>query len=226
MNLAVNARDAMPGGGRLCIETGVVEHNERSARLHAVRRPGSWVVLTVSDEGAGIDEAIRCQIFEPFFTTKKSGTGTGLGLSMTQGIIEQSGGYIEVDSTPGRGATFRIFLPAVTDALADPRSKQERLGAPFRVIETARETANAIKREWPVTVVIGNPPHVQNAKGRADWIEGPRKTPLIPGQKLSRPSLDEFRADTARNMDAWYPAFDVKVGEKLYLAPADRVRIW
>lgn len=99
-------------------------------------------------------------------------------------------------------------LRFLTDALADPRGKQERLGAPFRVIETARETANTIKREWPVMVVIGNPPHVQNAKGRADWIDSPRKTPLVPGQRVSRPSLDEFRADGRYESDlhgmAWY----------------------
>lgn len=99
-------------------------------------------------------------------------------------------------------------LRFLTDALANPREQQERLGAPFRVIETARETANEIKREWPVMVVIGNPPHVKDAKGRAEWIERPRKIPMLEGKLVSRPSLDEFRADGRYESDlngmAWY----------------------
>jgi Type ISP C-terminal specificity domain/N-6 DNA Methylase len=118
-------------------------------------------------------------------------------LRLQQALKDEFG----VEAPPGE-------LRFLTDALADPRGQQERLGAPFRVIETAREKANEIKREWPVMVVIGNPPHVQNVKGRADWIGGPRKIPLVPGQRVSRPSLDEFRADGRYESDlhgmAWY----------------------
>ena len=115
MNLAVNARDAMPDGGRLGIETTVVERGERDAQSHPGKRAGRCVMLSVSDNGVGMDEATRRHIFEPFFTTKGVGIGTGLGLSMVQGIVEQSDGYVEVDSELGRGTTFRIYLPTVED---------------------------------------------------------------------------------------------------------------
>jgi PAS domain S-box-containing protein len=110
MNLAVNARDAMPGGGTLTIETMQIEH-EDSASQPLEACPGAYAILAVSDTGEGMDEATRQRIFEPFFTTKTFGEGTGLGLSMVQGIVAQSGGYIEVTSEPGRGSTFRVCLP-------------------------------------------------------------------------------------------------------------------
>ena len=99
-------------------------------------------------------------------------------------------------------------LRFLTDALANPREQQERLGAPFRVIEESREAANLIKREWPVVLMIGNPPHVKDSKGRAEWVEEPRRIPLVPGQPVSRPSLDEFRAvgryESDLNGMEWY----------------------
>ena len=113
MNLAVNSRDAMPKGGELSIRTGDVEWGESDARPRPGARAGSYVLLAVSDTGEGMSEETRQHIFEPFFTTKEVGKGTGLGLSMVLGIVEQSGGYIEAESVPGQGATFRIYLPRV-----------------------------------------------------------------------------------------------------------------
>lgn len=116
MNLAVNSRDAMPRGGKLWIETNVVEWNGKGAQAHPGARAGRYVVLTVRDDGEGMGEETRRHIFEPFFTTKEVGKGTGLGLSMVQGIVAQSGGFIDVASEPGHGTTFRIYLPGVEEA--------------------------------------------------------------------------------------------------------------
>ena len=151
LNLAVNARDAMPQGGSLLIETSVVELDEHYPRQHPSAKPGVHVVLIVTDTGCGMDPATRSRIFEPFFTTKEPGKGTGLGLSTVYGIVKQSGGHIWVYSEVGRGSTFKLYFPphyGRAEAATPERTDLPALGAGATIllVEDERPVRSTLRR--------------------------------------------------------------------------------
>jgi CheY-like chemotaxis protein len=151
LNLAINSRDAMPGGGRLTIATGTETLDERQAQLNPDASPGPQVWLSVSDTGCGIPPENLPRIFEPFFTTKDVGKGTGLGLATVYGIIRQHRGWITVDSEPGKGTTFRICLPAAAGARAGEKPPALQLQLPH-----GTETVLLVEDDLPVRLLVGN----------------------------------------------------------------------
>ncbi|MBI2156031.1 MAG: GAF domain-containing protein, partial [Candidatus Rokubacteria bacterium] len=207
MNLAVNARDAMPEGGRLVIETATVELGEAFVRERPGARPGPHVRLSVTDEGAGMTPEVRARVFEPFFTTKEKGRGTGLGLSTVYGIVKQHNGTIDVRSAPGEGTAFEIYLPRVdTEAIVE--TEEGTAGAP-RGSETVllvededevRELAREILEMAGYTVLEA--PHGPDALRLCRHHQGPIHLllsdvvmPQMSGRELAR-QLVALRPDT------------------------------
>ena len=177
LNLAINARDAMPRGGRLTIETANVELDETYARHRAEVRPGPHVMLAVTDTGVGMDATTLARLFEPFFTTKEPGTGTGLGLATVYGIVKQSGGHVAVYSEAGHGATFKVYLPRVETALEAGASVPAAMPAargPETVLlvedePDVQELAEDVLKTWGYTVLkAGDPAEALGLAGRHD----------------------------------------------------------
>ncbi len=161
MNLAVNARDALPEGGKLSIETANVELDESHANKHLDAKPGPHVMIAVSDSGCGMDKETLDNVFEPFFTTKDKSKGTGLGLSMVYGIIKQSGGHIWASSEPGQGTTFSVYFPLAGEAASVPETKapeRDYRGTETILVvedeEMVRALAARILRRYGYTVLV------------------------------------------------------------------------
>ncbi len=176
MNLCTNARDAMPEGGILMIETEVVELDKEYARTHALIKPGKYMLISISDTGYGMDENTKARIFEPFFTTKEVGKGTGLGLSTAYGIIRQHEGYINVYSEKGKGTTFKIYLPVaegVAETTGDEKPALDMVSRPnLKGTETLLLAEDDTSlREYTKNVLEENGYRVLTAENGDDALE-------------------------------------------------------
>jgi CheY-like chemotaxis protein len=175
VNLAVNARDAMPRGGKFILETGLVKLDEDFAEQHQAMAAGKYVLLTVSDTGTGMDETTRSRIFEPFFTTKGTGKGTGLGLATVYGIVKQSAGHILVYSEFGHGTTFKIYLPSAEHKIGIGSGTEVETVSPKRRAATIllvedddimRSLTRQLLQEHSYTVV-----EADDGKSALEWAE-------------------------------------------------------
>ena len=192
MNLVVNARDAMPDGGRILLETSNADLDSAYADEHVTVKPGKYVMLAVSDTGVGMSQQTIAHIFEPFYTTKESGSGTGLGLSTVYGIVKQSGGYIWVYSEPGKGSTFKVYLPRVEDVVeaseVAPAITQDSLRGWETILlvedeEAVRELIHTVLTEHGYDVIAARDPEhaVKLATGYAREIHMLLTDVIMPG---------------------------------------------
>lgn len=233
VNLAVNARDAMPDGGALTLETCEVVVDEEGSKAHPGLERGKYVLFTVHDTGIGMDEATRARIFEPFFTTKTHGTGTGLGLSTVYGIVKQSDGFVYVTSEIGKGATFSVYLPAVEQEV-EPAVvvEQERLDHGKETIllvedeALVRELVGDVLARFGYTVLVADGPHraldlARDHDGAIHLLFTDLVMPGMNGQQLAA-ELTESRPTTRVLFMSGYtndPAFNLSIreGEKAFL---------
>ena len=197
LNLAVNARDAMPDGGRLTIETGRVAFDAAYSSEHFAVAPGDYVMVAVSDSGVGMDKATRAHIFEPFFTTKEFGKGTGLGLATVYGVVRQSGGHIWLYSEPGEGTTFKVYLPLVDEALSEPRDRPtEATGGTETIMlvedeRVVRDLAKVILERKGYTLLVAASPRealalLESHPAGIDLLVSDVIMPILSGPELAR----------------------------------------
>jgi CheY-like chemotaxis protein len=187
VNLAVNARDAMPKGGKLIIETANVDLDESYARTRPEATTGRHVMLAVSDTGHGMDAQVLSHLFEPFFTTKEAGKGTGLGLATVHGIVRQSGGHVSVYSEKGRGTTFKVYLPR-RDEEQEPAGA---LAATAPSAASATETILLVEDEPSLRVMIGE---ILEAAGYR-VLEGPSAEEALAAAGSHAGSIDLMLTD-------------------------------
>jgi PAS domain S-box-containing protein len=213
VNLAVNARDAMPRGGKFILETGVVDFDDSFAEQKQAMAAGKYVLLAVSDTGSGMDEATASHIFEPFFTTKEAGRGTGLGLSTVYGIVKQSAGHILVYSEPGHGTTFRVYLPSAEHKIGVASRPEVEAVSPKRQAATIllvedddimRSLTRKLLEENGFTVV-----EADDGKSALEWMEShPEPIDLlltdVVMRRMSGPELVERLSASRPNVKVVY----------------------
>lgn len=222
MSLAVNARDAMPGGGTLVLATQNISVSRRDASVDPVLPPGDYAVLTVQDTGPGMDAITRARIFEPFFTTKPPPEGTGLGLSVAYGIVRQSGGFITVESEPGAGATFRILLPRADATPARAAPDREAPVPAVRLVlvvdsdDTVRRSTCRLLEGLGYTVVS-----TASAEDALTALDASDEIPVLLVTALSLPGLDG--EELADRIQAAYPDLGVLFLSG-YAPESDRLR--